>query len=66
MADVDGHFGGVGAGNEIRSAEEVEEFFVGKPFSAMDDFILHHGDVGGGSTESGEAELQEESGNYGK
>lgn len=59
MADVDGHFGGVRAGDEVGGAEEIEEFGFGEPLAAADDFILHHGNVGGGSTKGGEAKLEE-------
>ena len=62
MADVNGHFSGVRTGNEIRCAEEVQKFLIGEPFATMDDFVLHHGDVGGGSAKGSKAELEKKGG----
>ena len=63
-AEMDGHFGGVGAGDEVGGADEVEEFVAGEPAAAVDGFVVPHGDVDGGAAEGGEAEFAEEEGDF--
>jgi hypothetical protein len=61
MTDVNGELGRVGAGDEVRRAEQVEKLFVRKPLSADDHFLVHHRDVRGWASERSGAELEEES-----
>ena len=53
---MDRQLGGVGAGDEVDQADQVEEAVAVEPPAAGDDLVLHHGDVGGGAAEGGEAE----------
>jgi hypothetical protein len=62
MPDVDRQFCRVRAGNQVRRAEVVEELLAREPFSAHHDFLFHHRDVRGRSTEGDRSELQEHAG----
>jgi len=57
---VDRHFGGVGAGDQVRGAEQVEVLRFGEPPAAADDLVVIEGDVRGGSAKGREAEAEEE------
>ena len=61
-AEVDGHLGGVGAGDEVGRAEEVEEVLLADPATPLHDLVLHHGDVRGRAAEGGDPEPEEERG----
>lgn len=56
---VNRHLRGVGTGNEVRNAEEVQEVFVRDPSSSLDDFVLEHGDMGGRTAERRQSKFQE-------
>jgi hypothetical protein len=57
---VDRHFGGIGAGDQVDRAQQVQELLAGNPAPAPDYFILHYGDVRGGSAEGGRSQSQEQ------
>lgn len=59
---VDGHFGGVGAGDEVGRADQVEELLIGEPLPPSNDLVAHHRDVRSRTAEGGGAQAQEQSG----
>ena len=61
---MDGQFTRAGAWNQIAGTEQVEKFLTRKPLSAANQFVLHHGDVCRGTSEGGEAQPQEERGEF--
>ena len=58
--DVHGHLGGVRAGDEIGRADHLHEFLVAQPAATTNGFVAHHGDVGGRTAESDQAEFEHE------
>jgi hypothetical protein len=64
ITNVDRHFGRVGTRDEIGRSEQIEELFVGQPLATHDDLIVHEPNVRGWSAEGGQAELEEERGNF--
>jgi hypothetical protein len=61
---VDRHLGGVGAGDEVRRAEQVEVLLLGEPAAPLDDLVVKEGDVRGRSAKGGEAEAEKEGGDF--
>lgn len=57
---MDRHLGGVGSGDQVGRAEEIEECLAGHPAAARDDFLFHHGDVDGRPAHRGAAKLQKQ------
>jgi hypothetical protein len=51
-ADADGHFGGRGAWDEIRGAEQIKKLLAREPLAFADDFLFHQRDVRRGSAEA--------------
>ena len=62
VAEVDGQFGRGRPGNEIGDADHVDELGFADPFAALHDLGAHHGDVGRGAAEAGDAQAQEDAG----
>ena len=62
IADMDGEFTGTGPGNQVACAEQVEEFFAGKPFPAADQLIFHDRDMRRRPAKRGDPKPQEEKG----
>lgn len=56
---MNGHLRGVGPGDEVGEADEIQEALLRQPCAPPDHFFAHHGDVGGGATEGDGPELQE-------
>jgi hypothetical protein len=57
---MDRHLGGIGTGDQVGGAEEVEKCFAAHPSTSRDDFFFHHGDVDRRAAHGSEAELEEE------
>jgi len=64
VPDMDCHFRRIGSGDEVRCAEHVEKILVSNPSSALDDLILHHGNMRGRSTKSRETETEKKQGEF--
>jgi hypothetical protein len=62
VADVHGHFGGVGAEDEVGDSDQVEEALVVEQTSPGDELVGHHADVSDGSSQGGEPEPCEQAG----
>ncbi len=56
-ADMDRHFGGIGSGDQVGSAEQVEEFLIREPLAALDDLGVHQADMRSRSAEGSEPQL---------
>ena len=63
---MDGQLGRVWAGQQADGADEVEQRVIAHPASPDHDLLAHHRDVGGGATERGQAELEEQGGQLGE
>ena len=61
-ADVDGHLGRVGAGDQVGRPEQVEELGLREPAPAADDLMLHQGDVRRRAAEGGRPQAEEQPG----
>jgi hypothetical protein len=61
---IDGHLRRAWARDQAGRAEEVEELLARQPLPPPDGFVLHHRDVRGRSAECGEAEPQEQRGDF--
>jgi hypothetical protein len=59
LANVNGQLGRIGTGNQIGGTQQIKKFLFPHPFAAHYHLIVHHGDVGGWATESGETQFQE-------
>jgi hypothetical protein len=57
---VDGHLGRVGPGDQVRRAQQVEEFLAAHPGSPAHHLVFHHRDVRGGPAEGRGAEAEKE------
>ena len=66
QSDMNGHLRRVGAGDEIRCAEQVQKLRFRQPPAARDHFIFHHGDMGRRPAERGEAEPEKQPGEFPK
>ena len=62
VAQVDGQLGGVGAGDQVGGAHQVDEARVGDPAAAADQLLAHHRGVGGRAAERDQAQPQEHPG----
>ena len=47
VAEIDGHFRRVGAGDQVHGGQQIEEPLGRDPAAAADQFVFHHGDMGG-------------------
>jgi hypothetical protein len=59
---VHDHLGGVGAWDEVRGPDEIEEVLACDPLAPFDELVVHHGDMRSGAAESDEPEAKEETG----
>ena len=57
IADMDHHFGRIGAGDQIGGADEVEKMFSGQPLAPRHGLIFEHGDVAGGPPEADDSQF---------
>jgi len=62
VAQAHGQLGGTGTRNEVGRAQQVQEVRPRQPFPAAHGLLFHEGDVGGGASEGGEAQAEEEAG----
>ncbi len=60
LADMDHHFGGIGAGDQVGGAQQVQEFLFAEPAAAENHFVVQHGDVRGRAAEGRETQAQKE------
>lgn len=58
------HLCRVGTGDEIRRAEQIKEFLVTEPLAAFHGLVMHKRDVGRRTAEGGNAQPQEQRGNF--
>jgi hypothetical protein len=42
IANLDRHFGGVGARDQVDDAQKIEEFLSHQPLAVPDNILLHH------------------------
>ena len=61
-AEMNGELGGVGARNQVRGADEIEERLARDPAAAAHDLVFHQRDMRGRTAESDRAQLQEDDG----
>jgi len=59
VAEVDRHLGGVGPGDQVGDAEEVDELRIADPAPAPHELLAHHRDVGRRPAEGHDTEAQE-------
>ena len=62
VAHVDGHLGGIGSGDEVGGAEQIEEVFPAQPPPPPHHFVLQHGDVGSRSAEADDPQFEKDPG----
>lgn len=60
IPQMNGHFSGIGTGDQIRRGEEVQELFASDPFSPRNDFRFHQRDMCRGSSECRASETQKQ------
>src|SRR6185295_6785891 len=65
-ADVDRELRRIGARDQVRRGEVVEELLAREPAAAAHQLVLHQRDVRGGAAERGEAEPREDEGHFGQ
>src|SRR5690606_14292501 len=56
VTNVNRQLGGIGAGNEVCCAQQVEKFVTRKPPTPCHHFVFHHRDVCGRTAECGGAQ----------
>ena len=60
IAEVDGHFRGVRAGNKVDGPEQIEEFLFADPAAAANHLVFHDGDMRGRTAKSSQSQPQKE------
>jgi hypothetical protein len=59
VAESHGHLGGTRAGQQVACAYKIKELGAAHPFPPLDGLALHHDDVRGRASKSGQAQAQE-------
>lgn len=63
-ADINGHLGRVGSGDQVRGAQKIEEVGARQPAAAGDHLFLHHADVDRRTAERGHAQPEIENSQF--
>jgi hypothetical protein len=64
--DMDRHLRRIGAGDQVRGAEQVEKFLPGEPLAPPRYFLFHHVDMSGRPSESNGAQLEKKPRQFGQ
>ena len=66
VAEENDDLGRGGSRNQVGGSQPVQELVARDPAPPRDHFVFHHGDVRGGAAKRGQAQTQEQPGDFGE